>query len=206
MFEPVPIIPLRRGCHDGIRLIAALLVSGGITSCSLWQGLDPARMLKASESCYTPLRERITPWGAPAGPSPPVPLLSQMPSGSRVLGTFSISADFQLILQALQYNAHRVGADAVVVHKLQWWDIRNWADPRTVTKTETIQPTEQEKKEYREKLKEYEAAKQQGKSVKKPTEPTQTRREEEVFVPGHWQVQGNASLEASFIERVPSSM
>jgi hypothetical protein len=109
-----------------------------------------------------------------------------------VLGTFSISADFQLILQALQYNAHRVGADAVVVHKLQWWDIRNWADPRTVTKTETIQPTEQEKKEYREKLKEYEAAKQQGKSVKKPTEPTQTRREEEVFVPGHWQVQGNA--------------
>jgi hypothetical protein len=175
-----------------------------MTSCSLWQGNDPATLLKASETCYTPIRERKTPWGTSTGPSQPVPVLEQMPLGSRVLGTFSISADFRLILEALQYNAHRVGADAVVVHKLQWWDIRNWAAPTTVTKTERIQPTEQDKKEYREKLKEYEEAKQQGKPAKKPCEPTETRREEQVFVPGHWQVQGNASLEASFIERVPA--
>jgi hypothetical protein len=171
-------------------------------SCSLWPESESAYMLKASESCYTPIRGRKTSWGSGAGPSPQVPVLEQMPPGSRVLGTFSISADFRLILEALQYNAHRVGADAVVVRKLQWWDIRNWADPQTVTKTETIQPTEQEKKAYREKLKEYEEARQQGKPAIKPCEPTQTRREEKVFVPGHWQVQGNASLEAFFVERV----
>jgi hypothetical protein len=119
-----------------------------------------------------------------------------------VLGTFKISADFQLILSALQYNAHRVGADAVVVHQLHWWDIRNWAEPKNVTKSETIEPSEQEKKDYQEKLKQYEEARKQGKSAEKPCAPKASRREEEVFIPGHWDVSGNASLEASFIERL----
>jgi hypothetical protein len=177
-----------------------------LCSCATVFETESARMLRASESCYAALRERQTPRVDPSGAAfSSVPLLSRTPPGSRVLGTFKISADFKLILSALQHNARRVGADAVVVHRLQWWDIRNWAEPKNVTRTETVQPTEQEKKDFQEKLKQYEEAKKQGKAVEKPCAPKASRTEEQVFIPGHWNVAGNASLEASFIERVSAS-
>jgi hypothetical protein len=185
----------------GVRLVLVLLQPLCLCSC-VTAGGDPLhKLLRASEDCYTPLRERRSPTVASDGGSGEVPLVNRMPPGSRVLGTFKISADFQLILRALQYNARRVGADAVVVHSLQWWDIRNWEAAKTVDRTETIQPTEEEKKAYREKLKQFEEARQQGKPVERPSAPTVSHKHEQVFVPGFWEVSGNASLEASFVER-----
>lgn len=178
----------------------ALWQSVWLGSCAQWEGDSRLKLLRASEDCYTPLRERRSPRVAWDGGFSEVPLLNRMPPGSRVLGTYKISADFQLILQALQHNARRVGADAVVVHSLQWWDIRNYEAAKTVDRTETIQPTEEEKKEYREKLKQFEEARQKGKPAERPTAPTASHKHAQVFVPGYWEVSGNASLEASLVE------
>jgi len=132
-----------------------------------------------------------------------VPLLSETPPGSRILGTFKINADFALALKALEYNARRVGADAAVIQKLTWWDINHWEDPKTVTKTKVDPVSESEKKEYDEKLKEYEAKKREGKPAKKPAKPEDSRSEESVFVPGHWNHSGGAYLEAVMVELQP---
>jgi hypothetical protein len=182
---------------------AASLLALWLSACTAFQSESLGSLLKSSESCYTPILARSTPAGPVDGRTSQVPLLHKTPPGSGVLGSFKINADFGLILEALQYNARRVGADAVVIQKLTWWDINHWEDPKTFTRTKVVPVSDSEKEEYEQKLKEYEAKKSEGKPARKPCRPKDSRSEETVSMSGHWNVSGGAYLEALMVEYPP---
>lgn len=177
-----------------------VLLAVWLSACASFQSDARGSLLKSSESCYTPILTRSTPADPVEGPASQVPLLHKTPPESRVLGSFKINADFGLILEALQHNARRVGADAVVIQKLTWWDINHWENPKTVTRTKVVPVSDSEKKEYEQKLKKYEAKRSEGKPARKPCRPEDSRSEETVSIPGHWNVSGGASLEALMVE------
>ncbi len=156
--------------------------------------------LKSSESCYTPVSPRQKPPLPRKDAGSPVPLLDSPPPGSRVLGRFEINADFGTVLRALQYNAHRVGADAVVIEKIHWWDVKAWIEPRSVYHTTITEPTDSQKADYQERLKAYEQAKKEGKSATRPDPPRATRETESKLLPGRWDTSSGAFVAALFLE------
>jgi hypothetical protein len=170
-----------------------LLASG----CSADRKLE---LLKASEACFVPIAARTTQRRPSKNVEERVPWVSDWVAGSLVLGEFKISADFPTILASVQYNALRVGADAVLIKKLVWWDIRAWNDPKTVYHTTTIQPTDEDRKTYEKQLKSYEQAKQAGKKASRPEPPKATQKTELQSVPGQWETHGGASLEALYLQ------
>ena len=175
------------------RIIVALTCF--LSACTSNSGSRLLMSGDSSESCYSQISTRKIPKVSSMKVGTQVPFLDKAPAGSRVLGEFSINADFATILKALQYNAHRVGADAVVIKKLSWWDIKSWAEPETVHSTKTISPTDDEKKEYKKQLQLH----REGKA-KRPEPPQDKHETSEQFIPGHWKVQGGARLEALFLE------
>jgi hypothetical protein len=157
-------------------------------------------VLKASEACFIPIAARTTQRRPSKTVEERVPWVSDWIAGSLALGELKISADFPTVLSAVQYNALRVGADAVLIKKLVWWDIRAWSDPKTVYQTTTIQPTDADRKTYEEQLKSYEQAKQAGKKASRPEPPKATHKTELRSVPGQWETHGAASLEALYLQ------
>jgi hypothetical protein len=176
-----------------IAFCGVLLASG----CSADRKLE---VLKASEACFIPIAARTTQRRLSKTVEERVPWVSDWVAGSLVLGEFKMSADFPTILASVQYNALRVGADAVLIKKLVWWDIRAWNDPKTVYHTTTIQPTDEDRKTYEERLKSYEQAKQAGKKASRPEPPKATHKTELQSVPGQWETHGAASLEALYLQ------
>ena len=174
-----------------------------LSACTLLHSDDFGARLRSSESCYAPLRPRIRPLESPIPEGTEVPLLDKVPQGSRILGTFKISSDFAFVLKALQYNARRVGADALVIQKLTWWDIKHWEEPRKVVQTTRIPVSDSEKQEYQNKLKEYEAMRREGKPAERPEQPKESVKEETVSYPGHWSVNGGSTAEAVMLELPP---
>ena len=185
--------------HSQLLWLAAFL----FFSCASSPKDNLSAILRSSESCYTPIHVRTTPIDQALNAISEVPVLNTPPPRGRVLGTFKITGNHLVILKALQYNAHRVGADAIVIEKINWWDINNWEGPKTVNRTKSTPPSETEKDEYKENLKKYEEAKKQGKAAEKPAPPKYSTSDETIAVPGHWQVSGGAYLEAIFIETDP---
>ncbi len=181
--------------HPGksIAFWGVLLASG----CSADRKLE---LLKASEVCFVPIAARTTQRRTSENVEERVPWVSDWVAGSLALGEFKISADFPTVLASVQYNALRVGADAVLIKKLEWWDIRAWNDPKTVYHTTTIQPTDADRKTYEEQLKSYEQAKQAGKKASRPEPPKATQKTELQSVPGQWETHGGASLEALYLQ------
>lgn len=163
-----------------------------LSSCA---GDSESQRLMSSKYCYTQISTRNIPRVSSIKARTQVPLLENAPAGSRLLGRFSINADFATILTTLQYNAHRVGADAVVIKKLTWWDIKAWEEPRTEHSTKIISPTDDEKAEFKKQLQLYKEGK-----AKRPEPPQDKRETSEQFIPGHWKIQGGAYLEALFLE------
>lgn len=185
----------KRLTHPGksIAFWGVLLASG----CSADRKLE---LLKASEACFVPIAARTTQRRPSKNVEERVPWVSDWVAGSLALGEFKISADFPTVLASVQYNALRVGADAVLIKKLVWWDIRAWNDPKTVYHTTTIQPTDADRKTYEEQLKSYEQAKQAGKKASRPEPPKATQKTEAQSVPGQWETHGGASLEALYLQ------
>lgn len=180
----------------------ALLITLSFPACSM--NPDFAR-LQSSESCYTPFATRTHPKLSGSGFKAKVPWVETEPPGSRRLGDFKISADFATVLRAVEYNAKRVGADAVLITKINWWDIKTWAEPRTIRHTKTTPPTEDEWKEYEKQRQAYERAKAEGKKTKPPERPKDAKETFDEDYPGRWNIQGSAYLEALFLE-TPNSV
>jgi hypothetical protein len=176
-----------------IVFLGVLLASG----CSADRELE---LLKASEACFVPIAARTTQRRPSKNVEERVPWVSDWVSGSHTLGAFKISADLPTVLAAVQYNALRVGADAVLIKKLECWDIRVWNDPKTISHTTTIQPTDADRKTYQEQLKSYEQAKHAGKKASRPEPPKATQKTELQSVPGQWETHGGASLEALYLQ------
>lgn len=179
------------------RLGRALIITLSFSACSTGPDLE---RLKSSESCYTPFTERAHPKPSGWPLKEKVPWIETEPPGSRRLGDFKISADFATVLRAVEYNAKRVGADAVLINKINWWDLKDWAEPRTVRHTKTTPPTENEWKEYEKQRQAYERSRAEGKKTSPPERPKDTKETFDEDLPGRWTVQGSAYLEAIFLE------
>jgi hypothetical protein len=175
-----------------------------LSACSLVEPDDLGSRLRCSESCYTPLRSRASPLVHPTKKGGEVPLVDDVPRGSLILGTFNISADFGFVLAALQHNARKVGADAVVIQKLTWWDINHWEESRQFVRTTRIPVSDAQKEEYQNNLKDYQSKRRQGKAAERPSEPTDSFKEETVSFPGRWSVNGGSSVEAVMLELPPA--
>ncbi|MEY5026919.1 MAG: hypothetical protein RLZZ244_2447 [Verrucomicrobiota bacterium] len=93
-----------------------LLTLAGLASASC-APLHRAR-LRQSESFYRSTTAEAFP---PRSPETPIPLLDVRPKDSRVIGRFPFSTlrGPQFAIEAAQHNARRVGADSVLVRKLE---------------------------------------------------------------------------------------
>ena len=77
-------------------------------------------LLKAREACFVPIAARTTQKRPSKNVEERVPWVSDWVAGNLALGEFKMSADFPTVLASVQYNALRVGADAVLIKQLVW--------------------------------------------------------------------------------------
>ncbi|MEI6715185.1 MAG: hypothetical protein WCO60_15610 [Verrucomicrobiota bacterium] len=160
--------------------------------------------LKATEYCFVPLGNDTYPsrvWAR----GERVPVLQNIPKGHRVIGHFSAYyADSSKFLEdAMDYNAKRVGADAIVVQNITRLPDRYFVADHVEKTEKWVSPDKSDRDWYREKRKEFETKAARGVWGMPPEEPRAKRQvTSEKFVPEHWAIRSErASVEAVFLRR-----
>ncbi len=180
---------------------AALFVLGVcLAGCAQWSSSS----VKDTEYCFVPVGNKTYPCRSWAT-GERVPVMEAVPKGYRVIGHFrAYAADSsKFLMDAMDYNAKRVGADAIVVQNLTRNPDRHFVAEYVAEKKEVVSPSEADRKAYRERLQEFEFKKVRGIFSSPPERPqTHERVVSSERVPAHWAIRSErASVEAVFVRR-----